>query len=86
MDSSSPDEDRVDSFGPTASSISALNFVPAGFGGAGSAKAVTWSSGEWFDVPLTPDGSGTFDIGTISRVDLDPSTSGFIDNLPGGPE
>jgi hypothetical protein len=83
----STDEDRVDALGPLGiggSSISALNFVPTGFGGAGQAKVVTYGSGQWHDLSLTPDGAGTFDLGA-TRVDLDPSTA-TIDNLPGGPE
>jgi hypothetical protein len=83
----SSDEDRVDALaglGIGGSSISALNFVPTGFGGAGQAKVVTYSAGQWHDLSLTSDGAGTFDL-SASRVDLDPSTT-TIDNLPGGPE
>ena len=84
----STDEDRVDDlsvFGVGGSSIAAINFVPAGFAGAGQGKIVSWSSGEWYDLNLVADGSGTFDIASITRIDLDTSTAA-IDNLPGGPE
>ncbi len=84
----STDEDRVDDlsvFGVGGSSIAAVNFVPAGFAGAGQGKIVSWSSGEWYDLNLVADGSGTFDIASITRIDLDTSTAA-IDNLPGGPE
>lgn len=60
------------------SAISALNFVPAGFGGAGRLKFTTWESGEWWDATITADGQGTYDIASAARV----QTS----DLPGGPE
>ncbi|MBU6412146.1 MAG: hypothetical protein KGS45_01615 [Planctomycetes bacterium] len=42
-------------------------FVPPGFPGAGRFKVATYGGGEWFDVPLTPDGtSGLFTLGTAS--------------------
>jgi hypothetical protein len=84
----STDEDRVDDlsvFGVGGSSISAINFVPSGFAGAGQGKIVSWSSGEWYDLNLIADGAGTYDITSITRIDLDGSTAA-IDNLPGGPE
>jgi len=83
----STDEDRVDDLAAlgVANSHSAINFVPAGFGGAGQAKIVAWSGGEWYDLELVPDGSGTFDPVSATQIDLDPSTAA-IDTLPGGPE
>jgi hypothetical protein len=60
----------------TTSSISGLGFVPAGFNGAGRMKAVSWSGGDWYDIGLSPDGSGTFNI-TSSSLGV---------TLPGGPE
>ncbi|MEE9302449.1 MAG: hypothetical protein V3U84_01560 [Thiotrichaceae bacterium] len=82
------DENRVDDltpFGVGGSSIAALNFVPSNFSGAGDLKIVSWSSGNWYDVELAPDGTGTFDITNVSQVDLDPNTTG-TQVLPGGPE
>lgn len=84
----STNEDRIDALGGLGiggSSISAINFVPAGFAGAGTAKVVTWNSGQFWDLSLAPDGSGTFDITGATRVDLDPMTP-VVDNLSGGPE
>lgn len=72
-------------FGVGGSSLSAINFVPAGFGGAGQFKMVSWSSGQWYSANLTPDGSGTFDLVNVTRVDLDPAAAG-IQDVPGGPE
>lgn len=82
----STDEDKIVDLAAlgVAGSHAALNFVPAGFGGAGDLKLVSWSGGEWYTTVLTPDGSGTFDI-AVTPVDLDITTM-FFDNLPGGPE
>jgi hypothetical protein len=59
-------------------SLAALNFVPAGFPGAGRLKLVTWENGQWFDATLTPDGTGTFDLAGVTAV--------AASTLPGGPE
>lgn len=80
-------EDKIISLAPLGvpTSLSALNFVPAGFGGAGLIKLVTYSGGAFFSASLTPDGSGTYDLTGLAQVDVDPSTAG-VQNLPGGPE
>lgn len=80
------DEDKIVA-GPigASSSVSALNFVPPGFGGAGAIKIVTWPAGQWYDATLTPDGSGTFDISGFTQVDVNPDVAG-TQNVPGGPE
>jgi hypothetical protein len=67
------------------SSVSALNFVPAGFGGAGKLKVVTYGAGQFYDAPFTPDGTGTYNIGPFTQVDVDPGVGG-IQSLVGGPE
>lgn len=59
-----------------AGSNSAINFVPAGFLGAGQAKAVSWAGGEWYTLTLAPDGLGTYDV-TLATFHL---------SLGGGPE
>lgn len=68
-----------------AGSHAALNFVPAGFNGAGQLKLVSWSGGQFYTATLVADGSGTFDIAGIAQVDLDAVAVG-IQNLGGGPE
>ncbi len=82
-------EHRIDSgasFGiPLTDSISAMNFVPPGFGGAGKMKVTTWEDGRWFDVNYTPDGAGGYDLSGAVQIDLDLGAAG-IQNLPGGPE
>jgi hypothetical protein len=60
--------DRVDSlfsFG-VASSVGTCAFVPAGLPGAGRFKVCSWSPAVFHDVPLTPDGNGTFAPGQAS--------------------
>ncbi len=83
----STDEDKIIDLAPfgVASSHAALNFVPAGFAGAGQMKLVSWSGGEFYTATLAPDGMGTFDITSVVREDLDALTPG-IQNVPGGPE
>lgn len=68
-----------------AGSHAAINFVPSGFGGSGQAKLVSWSGGQWYTAGVSADGSGTFNLTGVTRVDLNASTIG-IDNVPGGPE
>ncbi|QKS28727.1 MAG: PEP-CTERM sorting domain-containing protein [Candidatus Accumulibacter similis] len=81
-------EDKVIDLAPlgVAASHSALNFVPAGFGGAGQMKLVSWAGGEFYRAIYAPDGSGTFDISSVTQIDLDTTTPGVVDTLPGGPE
>lgn len=79
----SSDEDKVIDLTPlgltTSTSISGLNFVPAGFSGAGRFKVVDWSGGNWYDVVLAPDGGGTFDIVSFSlEATLAGGTEGFV--------
>lgn len=44
------------------SSNAALNFVPAGFPGAGRMKISSWQGGQWGDLTIAPDGLGTYDV------------------------
>ncbi len=39
-----------------------LNFVPAGFPGAGQLKFVSFGDGRWYSLALADDGMGTFDV------------------------
>jgi hypothetical protein len=81
------DEDKIVDMAALgiAESHAALNFVPAGFGGAGKLKLVSWGGGEWYSGTLTPDGMGTYNLVGLTHIDLDPGTPA-IDGLPGGPE
>lgn len=68
-----------------AGSHAAINFIPPGFPGAGEARLVSWSGGEWYSANLVPDGAGTFNVTSVTQQDLDPVTPG-VQNVPGGPE
>lgn len=74
--STSPD--KVIDLAPlgVAGSHSAINFVPAGFGGAGSMKLVSYGGGEFYTATYAPDGLGTFDITSVT----------YEGSLVGGPE
>ncbi len=54
--------DRVDDLAPlgVVNTVGACTFVPAGMPGAGRLKVCGWVGAEFHDVPLTPDGNGTF--------------------------
>ncbi|MDZ4370601.1 MAG: PEPxxWA-CTERM sorting domain-containing protein [Phenylobacterium sp.] len=58
-----------------ASSVGTLQFVPTGFDGAGGMKMASYNAGIFYDVSLTPDGSGFFDLAVNSSF-----------NIGGGPE
>lgn len=81
------DEDKIIDLAllGVASSVSAINFVPEGFTGAGLIKLVSYGGGQWYSAGLTPDGNGTFDLSGLAQVDIDTTQAG-IQNLPGGPE
>ncbi len=48
------------------SSVGTAQFVPSGFGGAGQFKIASYSASTWYTVGLTPDGSGTYNISSVS--------------------
>ena len=60
----------------TGGSVGGLQFVPTGFAGAGNMVLIDYRTGEFSMVPLTPDGSGTYDMGAVL---------GSV-TLPNGPE
>ncbi len=59
-------------------SHAAINFVPAGYPGAGRVKMAAWSGGQWLDAGLAPDGMGTYDLVGVTEI--------VASRLPGGPE
>ena len=59
-----------------ASSTGTLQFVPDGINGAGRLKILSYSSSNWYDCTIEPDGNGTFDITNVT----------FVTNIGGGPE
>lgn len=59
--------DRVDDLGPlgVASSVGACTFVPPGLPGAGRFKVCGYGGNDFYDMPLTPDGTGTYAPGAV---------------------
>ena len=70
--------DKIINLGPLgiAGSTGTLQFVPAGFPGAGRLKIASYNASTWHSASVVPDGSGTYDI-----VDVGPAIS-----IGGGPE
>lgn len=60
------------------SSTGTLQFVPAGFPGAGKLKVISYNASRWYSLIATPDGAGTYDVAPDS-----PAVDVFIG---GGPE
>ena len=74
-------DNKTVALGPLGIPVStgALNFVPAGYSGAGEFKVSSWSGGEFYTVSLTPDGSGTYNLtGAALQVMLPGGPEGFV--------
>ena len=61
-----------------ASSVGTLQFVPDGFDGAGGLKLASYNAGIFYDVSLTPDGSGFFDLAVNSSVFIGGGTPSLV--------
>ena len=48
------------------SSVGSIGFVPPGFPGAGQMKIVSYTSGKWYTAGYIGDGTGTYDITSIT--------------------
>ena len=72
--------DKVLDLGPLGveGSNASFAFVPGNMPGAGQLKIASWSSGQWGNLVLTPDGTGLYDAVSYNEV---PAS-----RLPGGPE
>ena len=57
-------DDKTVPLGPLgiASSTGALNFVPPGYNGAGQFKVSSWAGGQFYNVALAADGTGTYNL------------------------
>ncbi|HET7874950.1 MAG TPA: PEP-CTERM sorting domain-containing protein [Methylomirabilota bacterium] len=81
-------EDKITDLGPlgVVASPGGLEFVPAGFPGAGQFKLVSWPGGEWYTLTLAPDGSGTFDITSATlETTIVGGPEGIVYVPPGSP-
>jgi len=66
---------------PVASSVGAMNFVPAGFAGAGEMKIVSYKGDSLYLAPFSADGSGMYDIGSATltaTLSVGPNPERFI--------
>ena len=69
-----------------ASSVGALNFVPAGYPGAGQLKIVSYDTGNWYTCAYSADGSGTYNItSAVLNTNIDVGPEGFIYVPTGSP-
>ena len=74
-------DDKTVALGPLGivSSTGALNFVPAGYNGAGQFKVSSWSGGQFYAVTLAADGTGTYNlVSAVLQVTLPGGPEGFI--------
>ena len=57
-------DDKVVPLAPlgVATSVGGLAQVPAGYPGAGAWKLVSWPGGQWYQLTLVPDATGTYDV------------------------
>lgn len=70
-----------------SSSVGALAFVPPGVAGAGRMKLAQYNNpGNWYDVTLTPDGSGTYDVSATFVVAIGFGPEGIIYVGAGNPD
>jgi hypothetical protein len=44
-----------------------VNFVPAGFPGAGELKVVVYDTGDWYTLAISPDGTGTYNVNSATH-------------------
>jgi len=62
-----------------AASVGGLALVPVGHPGAGSWKLVSWSGGQWYELTLVPDATGTYDVtGAVQRLTLAGGPEGVV--------
>jgi hypothetical protein len=62
-----------------ATSVGGLAHVPPGFPGAGAWKLVSWSGGQWYDLTLVPDASGTYDVtAAVNRLTIGGGPEGIV--------
>ncbi len=71
-----PDSDTDLTAAGVSSSVGTCQFVPTGFAGEGIFKVGSYNASQWYDMALTLNAQGTYDVGTVT-----PTV-----NTGGGPE
>lgn len=62
-----------------ASSVGGLAQVPPGHPGAGAWKLVSWAGGQWYELTLVPDATGTYDVtAAVMRLTLGGGPEGIV--------
>ena len=61
---------------PVNSSVGTFQFVPAGFNGAGNFIIASYTADQYCVSSLSPDGSGTYNVGACGATTVDPNGSG----------
>ena len=75
--STGPDKVTIlDSLG-VSPSVGSLAFVPAGFGGTGYLKLISWDPKTWYSTYLSPDGAGTFNVSTVESPSVSLGSANF---------
>jgi hypothetical protein len=68
------------------SSVGALNFVPAGFPGAGQMKIVSYDTAQWYTAAFSADGTGTYNITSATlNTTIQGGPEGFVYVPTGSP-
>jgi len=69
---------NLDGFG-VAEAPGGLNFVPPGFPGAGKLKMTSYEDGAWWELGLTPDNNGTYDVISADHLEtVREGSDGFV--------
>ncbi len=70
-----------------SSSTGTLNFVPAGFPGAGNLLIGSYNASSWYSTTIVPDGGGTFDLGPLTdQPNTGGGPEGIVHIAAGSPE
>jgi len=79
---------NLSDYGYPSNCCGTLQFVPPGLPGAGDLKVPSFSDGGWYDVTLSPDGSGTYSVtGVTGPVGTStPYLMGVFYVPPGSPQ
>jgi len=85
--STSPDKTITLTGSGIASSVGSLAFIPSGFANAGGMIIASYNASIWYDVSLTPDGLGTYNVNTVTNpVSIGGGPEGIVFVNPTNPD